>query len=73
MEEDVDAGLLTAKTHWRDYCVKVLSRKNLGRITNEMTVPPLYLFIFSYLEGEGFTVLPGSSIKYIRFNTKRPL
>ena len=38
-----------------------------------MTVPPLHFFIFSYLEGQGFTVLPGSSIKYIRFNTKRPL
>ncbi|ONK58883.1 uncharacterized protein A4U43_C08F710 [Asparagus officinalis] len=23
MEEDVSSGLLTAKTHWRDYCVKV--------------------------------------------------
>lgn len=25
MEEDIAAGTLTAKTHWRDYCQKVLS------------------------------------------------
>lgn len=26
MEEDVATGILTAKTHWRDYCQKVQSR-----------------------------------------------
>jgi hypothetical protein len=25
MEEDVAAGTLTAKTHWRDYCMKVIN------------------------------------------------
>lgn len=26
MDEDVAAGLLTAKTHWRDYCMKVCKK-----------------------------------------------
>lgn len=37
MEEHVAAGTLTAKTHWRDYCLKVCPR-----------LPDNSLFVYSW-------------------------